>query len=285
MKLTGMIVDDEPLARAHLSRLLKAQGVEIAAEADNVATALQLAEDLRPDIVFLDIQMPGLTGMQMAAALVHLDSPPLVVFVTGYSEYALDAFDRNALDYLVKPLSPDRLAQTLVRARERLANRQARLDSAGVAEEPTVAPGVDAEPSAAEGAGLLSELRSEAGPSGQKASTPLRRLPIRENYAVRLVRVEEILCAVAREKRVFVRTVGGEHRTYYTLTQLETLLPPEQFLRIHDSCLIQVDQVEEILFLGNHTYRVRLSDGELLPVGRTRYPELQRRLGLDTDAG
>ncbi len=279
MTLTGLIVDDEPLARAHLSRLLQAQGAQVVAEADNAATALQLAEDLRPDIVFLDIQMPGLTGLQMAAALLHLDSPPLVVFVTGYSEYALDAFERDALDYLVKPLSPDRLARTLVRARERLANRHARSLQAEASE----AAVPSAERDADEAGALLSALPG-IGADGGRTPAPLRRLPIRENYAVRLVRVEEIVCAVAREKRVFVRTAGGEHRTYYTLTQLETLLPPDLFLRIHDSCLVKIEQVEEILFLGNHTYRVRLTDGELLPVGRARYPELQRRLGLETDA-
>jgi DNA-binding LytR/AlgR family response regulator len=276
LNLTGLIVDDEPLARAHLRRLLMAQEVEIVAEAENVATALECAEDLQPDIVFLDIQMPGLTGMQMASALLHLDAPPLVVFVTGYSEYALDAFDRNALDYLVKPLSPDRLARTLARARERIASRKIRNErsdtrTAGEEDDIHEEPALPA---------------PYAGTQRPERSVPatLRRLPIRENYAVRLVRVEEIVCAVAREKRVYVRTSGGEHRTYYTLTHLETLLPPERFLRIHDSCLVQIEKVEEILFLGNHTYRVRLSDGDLLPVGRSRYPELQRRLGLDAEA-
>ena len=96
-----------------------------------------------------------------------------------------------------------------------------------------------------------------------------------------LIRVEEILCAVAREKRVFVCSKGGEYRTYYTLTQLETLLPQDQFLRIHDSCLVNLEEVEELIFLGNHAYEVRLSDYQRLPVGRTRYAELQRRLGLD----
>ena len=282
MTLTGLIVDDEPLARAHLSRLLGAQGVQIAAETDNAATALQLAEDLRPDIVFLDIQMPGLTGMQMAAALLHLDVPPLVVFVTGYSEYALDAFDRNALDYLVKPLSPDRLARTLVRARERLDSRHARSAQEEIPMSESHPPIAHAEESAAGAAFLSSPPRIDGG--GGRAPAPLRRLPIRENYVVRLVRVEEVVCAIAREKRVFVRTAGGEHRTYYTLTQLETLLPPDLFLRIHDSCIVKIEQVEEILFLGNHTYRVRLTDGELLPVGRARYPALQRRLGLEADA-
>jgi two-component system, LytTR family, response regulator len=249
--MTALIVDDEPLARVHLRRLLEAQGVQVVGESENAARALEQAEDLRPDLLLLDIQMPGLTGMQMASALLHLDPAPLVIFVTGYSEYAVAAFEHDALDYLVKPVSAARLAKTLVRARERLADVQARKEAQQQISERAV------------------------------AAPPLGRLPVRADYVVHLLRVEEILCAMAREKRVFVRTKNGEYRTYYTLTQLEALLPKDQFLRIHDSCLVNLDHVEELIFLGNHAYEVRLSNNQRLPVGRTRYAELQRRVGLD----
>jgi two-component system, LytTR family, response regulator len=249
--MTALIVDDEPLARVHLRRLLEAQGVPVVGESENAAQALAQAEELRPDLLLLDIQMPGLTGMQMASALLHVDPAPLLIFVTGYSEHAVAAFEHDALDYLVKPVSADRLAKTLVRARERLADTQARrVTRQRIAEQTVGAP-------------------------------PLRRLPVRTDYVVHLLRVEEIVCAIAREKRVFVRTTSGEHRTYYTLAQLEALLPRDQFLRIHDSCLVNLDQVDELIFLGNHAYEVRLSNGQRLPVGRTRYAELQRRLGLE----
>jgi two-component system LytT family response regulator len=251
MMLTALIVDDEPLARTHLRRLLEAQQVEVIGEAENAAQALQRAEDLRPHLLFLDIQMPGLTGMQAASALLYLEEAPLLIFVTGFSEHAVAAFEHDALDYLVKPVAPDRLAKTLVRARERLANHA-----------------------------LRDRARARVMQQAQETS-PLRRLPVRKDYTVHLVRVEEVVYAFAREKRVFVRTAGHEHRTYYTLTQLETLLPSDRFVRIHDSYLVNLDFIEEILFLGNHSYAVRLSDGSQLPVGRTRYPELQRRLGLD----
>jgi len=248
---TVLIVDDEPLARAHLRRLLEIQGVEVVGEAENGPMALQLAEDLQPDVITLDIQMPGLSGMQMAAALLHLDRPPLLIFVTGYSEHAATAFEYDALDYLVKPVAPERLAKTLVRVRERQADRRARHEAADQV------------------------LRQSA------AEPPLRRLPVREDYVVRLVRVEEILCAIARDKRVYVRTATGEYRTYYTLTQLEALLPSDRFFRIHDSALVVLEQVEELLFLGGHSYALRLTGGQQLPVGRTRFPELQNRLGLN----
>jgi DNA-binding LytR/AlgR family response regulator len=252
--MTGLIVDDEPLARSHLRRLLQGQGVDVIGEAETAALALQLAEDLHPDLFLIDIQMPGLTGLQMAGALLQLDPTPLIVFVTGYSEHAVAAFEHGALDYLVKPVAADRLAKTLVRARERLADAHSRK-----AAEQRMMEGVAEAP-------------------------PLRRLPVRLDYAVRLLRMEEILCAVAREKRVYVRTQEGEHRTYYTLTQLESLLPREQFLRIHDSCLVNLERVDELIFLGNHAYEVRLTNSQRLPVGRTRYAELQRRLGLEPES-
>src|SRR5579871_1334617 len=124
--MNALIVDDEPLARADLREQLETQGVLVVGEAENATEALQKAEDLRPDLILLDIRMPGLSGLHMASALVHLETAPLVIFVTGYSEYAAEAFDNDALDYLVKPVSPDRLARALLRARERQADRQAR---------------------------------------------------------------------------------------------------------------------------------------------------------------
>ena len=247
--LTALIVDDEPLARSHLRHLLEPLGVRVIGEADGAAQALQLAEYISPHLLFLDIQMSGLTGLQFAEALQHSTSDALIVFVTGYSEYAAQAFDQAALDYLMKPVSATRLAKTLVRARERLTagNHAARIPQVLASSE----------------------------------TVPLKRLPIRKDYTVLLVRLEEIHCALARDKRVLVRTDdGGEHRTYYTLTQLENLLPSDLFFRIHDSAIVRLDAVEEVLFLGNHSYAVRLSDKSQLPVGRTRYASLQKRLGF-----
>lgn len=252
-QLTALIVDDEPLARGHLHRMLKDQGVVIVGEAEGAAQALQLAEDLCPHLLFVDIQMPGLTGLQFAEALQQSTSDALIIFVTGYSEYAAQAFEQAALDYLMKPVSPARLAKTLVRARERLAA----------------------------GASVRGEQTRRITEQISQETTRLQRLPIRKDYAVLLVRLEEIRCALARDKRVLVRMEdGGEHRTYYTLTQLEALLPPEQFLRIHDSAIVRIDAVEELLLLGNHTYAVRLTGNDQLPVGRTRYALLQEKLGL-----
>ncbi|MCW3098836.1 MAG: alginate biosynthesis regulatory protein [Chthonomonadaceae bacterium] len=248
---TALIVDDEPLARSRMRRLLEKYDVRIIAEADNGAMALQQAEDLQPDLLFLDIQMPGLTGMQLAGAILHLDRAPLIVFVTGYSEHTLYAFEHGALDYLVKPVKEERLAVTLARVRERLADRQARTQA-------------------------QEDVRKQIEPS----PATLRSLPTRADYAVHFVALNKILYLFGRDKKVYAQTAEGEHRTYYTLTQLEALLPSDRFFRIHDSFLINLDEMVELLFLGDHTYEVRMTDKKLLRVGRTRYAELQRRLGL-----
>lgn len=248
--LTTLIADDEPLARSRLRRLLKQHDAEVLGEAENAPQALKIARDLQPDLILLDIQMPGLTGMQIAADLAGLESAPLLIFVTGYSEYAVAAFETDALDYLVKPVTAERLGVSLERARVRLAERHARREAPPPADPET-----------------------EATPS-------LRSLPVRGDYAVRFVPLHDILCAVAREKRVFIQTRAGEFRAYHTLTRLETLLPAEEFVRIHDSALVHLPSIAELLSLGDHAYEVRLTNGQRLRVGRTRYPELQRRLGL-----
>ncbi|HEV2474179.1 MAG TPA: LytTR family DNA-binding domain-containing protein, partial [Chthonomonadales bacterium] len=247
MPITSLVVDDEPLARAHLKRLLEIQMVVVLAEAEDAETALQLADDLGPDLAFLDVQMPGISGLQLAAMLANTQSPPLCVFVTGYSEHAIAAFERGALDYLVKPISPERLSKTLARARDRLQSGWARVDT---------------------------ELQAAA------PAAPLTRLPVRLDYSVQFIRIQDILFAAARDKRVFLQTDTGEWRTYYTLSQLETLLPAEQFARVHDSYIVCVDEIGSIQFLGNHSYTIQLRNGRQLPVGRTRYAELCRRLGV-----
>jgi len=249
MKLRAIVIEDEELARAHLCKLLRDADVDVVGEGENGIDALNLYESLTPELLFLDIQMPDMTGMQAAAALENFDPAPNVVFVTGYSEYAIEAFERNAFDYLIKPVAPERLALTLDRAL-----RKIELD------RPTVPP-VHSQ-----------ELRP---PLGQ-----LQRLPVRTDYSIKLLRLEEIESAVSREKRVYVRTNGVEHRTYYTLTQLEVLLPPDDFVRIHASAMVRLSLIESVNFLGNHTYSVTLSSGLVLPIGRTYYADLQSRLGL-----
>lgn len=239
-------MDDEPLARRHLAKLLQDAGFDLVGEGATGVEAIDLAERLQPDVLFLDIRMPDMTGMQAAAALQNSDASPKIVFVTGYSEYAVEAFERYAFDYLMKPASAERIAVTSEKLRR------------------TVQEGRHAVIS---GEDLL-------------GSTPLKRLPVRTDYSIKLIRVEDIECAVAKDKRVLIRAGGQEHRTYYTLTQLETLLPKAEFMRVHASAIVRLDLVDQVNFLGNHTYSITLAGGLTLPLGRGFYPDLQLRLGI-----
>jgi two-component system LytT family response regulator len=245
MTLRAILIDDEELARAHLSKMLRVAGIDVVGEGESGVDALNLAESLRPDILFLDIQMPDMTGLQAAAAIENFEEPPRVVFVTGYSEYAIEAFERRAFDYLIKPVSPDRLARTIEHAKKHLATVKS-----------TVEKPIDRE------------------------LTPLQRLPVRTDFSIKLLKLEEIEYAVSRDKKVYVRTSGVEHRTYYTLTQLETLLPAKDFMRIHASAMVRLSLIESVNFLGNHTYSVTLTGSVVVPLGRTYYADLQARLGL-----
>jgi len=239
--ISALVVDGETAGAALMRCQLESQGVVIYGEAESESRAVHMAERLNPDLITVDLPTLGQDIAQVSAALVNLRRPPLLVFVSGHTEYAADAFECDALDYLVKPVAPERLAKTLVRARKRLA---------------------------------------VSGTNEPVASEPLRMLPVRGDYLVRLVKVEDILFATARDKRVFACTADGEYRLRHTLAQLERMLPGDRFLRIHDSWLVNLDRVEELLFLGNHSYKLRLENKVQAPIGRTHYAELQRRLGL-----
>ncbi len=250
--ITALIVDDEPLTCSSLREALEAHGVSVLGQTLNGARALQLAADLCPDLILIDLdsRMPGLTGLQVGAALQGFDPIPLIVFISNGHEHAVTAFEQGVLDYLVKPVAPERLAITVDRMRSRLIDRRARRPAPRRAPEPD-------------------------------APAPRRRVPVWTHSAVRLIRIEEIDCVQSREKLVYVRTQEEEYRTTCSLGQLEALLPSDQFFRIHTSHLVRLDRVEELLFLGNHRYAVRLSDNRVVPVGRSRYPALRHRLGLE----
>jgi DNA-binding LytR/AlgR family response regulator len=251
---TALIVDDEPLARTHLRRLLEMSLVSVAGEAGSGAQALQMAGDLQPDLVFLDIQMPGMSGVETAAGMERLEPRPLIAFVTAYPDYAVAGFEQGALDFLLKPVTLERLATALVRLRERLAIRAAAVQ------------------------------RADRNAGGGDAGDALQRLPVRKNYGIQLIPVEEIACTVARDKRVYVRSNKSEHCTSYTLKQLESMLPERTFFRLHESAIVNLMHVERVVLLGDHSYAVKLTCGLELPVGRTRYSELRRRLGIGRDA-
>lgn len=254
-RIKAVVVDDEPLPRLHLAQLLKEAGLGKVAQAAGASECLELceSEDERPDWAFLDVRMPGLDGLELADALgagqIGEDAnraSPVIVFVTGFEEYAIEAFERAAADYLLKPVRRERLNRTLNRL---VADRSA-------------------------------QCVSSAPPAELPAPT-LRRLPIRLDYSVRLVDTADIIGAAAREKRVEVITRDATYTTYYTLNQLEQRLPAEWFVRVHDSWIVNLNQIVEIHNLGGQTYQLSLQDTDrVVPVSRRRLPRLHQRLGL-----
>lgn len=248
---TAVVVDDEPLSRAHLVHLLREAGVGEVLQAGSGEECLRLMEHESdpPDWVFLDVHMPEMDGLALADTLGAGQSglpAPLVVYVTGYEEYAIAAFEHAAVDYLLKPATRERLAVTL----DRLASRN------------SVEPGRPLQDS-------------------QMPAPALQRLPIRLDYAVRLVDVDDIVAATAREKRVDIVTADAVYPTYYTLGQLEARLPAERFVRVHGSWIVNLAEVLEIHNLGSQSYQIRLrSQDRMVPVSRRRLPLLQQRLGL-----
>jgi DNA-binding LytR/AlgR family response regulator len=220
--------------------------VTILGEAESAEEAVSLAETLNPDVVFLDIRMPGMSGIQATNLFTTLEPPPFVILVTGTSEHAVEAFEKSALDYLLKPVSSERLEVALAKARTQIVLRT-RLNR-------------------------LSALR----PPPQ---VPIQRLPIRITGGFRIVGVETILYAMSSQKCVFIRTKTTEYRSNYTLAYLEGALPAG-FMRVHASCIVNLAAIEEVVIEGNHAYAIKVLGGQKIPLGRQQYPELQARLGF-----
>jgi len=207
-----IIIDDEQLARQRIKRLLKEYDeVEIIEEASNGEDGLEKIEFLKPDLIFLDIEMPILNGFEMLAKLKH---QPKVVFITAYDQYAVKAFEEGSIDYLLKPIEIERLDKTIKKLRQTsLAQAQIPLED------------------------LLRQIQSKKA---------VKTLTIKLGDKILLVKVNEIVHIQAEDKYVFLHTVDGKkHLTDFTLSTLETKLP-EEFLRIHRSDIINVDYIKEI---------------------------------------
>jgi two-component system LytT family response regulator len=239
------LVDDEPLARGILRELLAGHDdVEIAAECANGFEAVKAVSDLKPDLMLLDIQMPKLDGFDVLD-LIGDEIP--VIFTTAYDEYAVRAFEVHAVDYLLKPFSAERLAEALVRARERLATR----------ERPSVQP-------------LLTAARSDRA--------PLQRILIRDRADVHVIPVGKIDYLESQDDYVAVKAAGKTFLKEQTLAELETLLDANAFVRIHRRYILNLARLSKIE-LGVTDSRVAiLTDGTELPVSRSGYARLRELL-------
>jgi two-component system LytT family response regulator len=245
-----LVVDDEEPARALLAELLSgAPGVELVGECANGLEAVRAASERRPDVMFLDIQMPKLDGFEVMELL---PAGIAVVFVTAYDHYAVKAFEVEAVDYVLKPYRKERLLEALDRARA----RRKRPDPA--------------------------DLAAALRPPGTFAG----RIAVREGNGVRVIPVERIDYAEARDDAVAIRSEGKLFLKAQTLGSLEKALDPARFLRVHRSYIVNVDRLRRVELYSKNSHIAILSDGSRIPIsreGHARIRALLSRAGAETD--
>jgi two-component system LytT family response regulator len=258
-----LVVDDEPLARERLLDLLAHEpGVEVVGTADNGAAAVEAIRTRQPDLVFLDVQMPGKTGLDVVRE-VGADAMPATIFVTAFDQYALRAFELAALDYLVKPFDDERFEHAVVRARRLIELRQM-----GKLREQLLA---------------VLQHGGAGEPRAQTAnaeSSYLERIAVEMRGKVRVVPVEQIDYITASGPYAELHTGDRTHIIRETMQTLEERLDPRQFIRIHRSAIVRLGLVDTLLRGAGGDYEVQLKGGLRLPVSRSRREELERRLGV-----
>jgi DNA-binding LytR/AlgR family response regulator len=242
--LTAMIADDEAPMRDLLRARLAAVWPElrIVAEAANGVEAVALGEQHQPDIAFLDIRMPGLNGIEAARRLYQRSH---IVFATAYDQYALDAFEQGALDYLLKPVSAERLATTCARVQAQIKAR-------------TKAP-IPSQPDIGQQLAKLTSLLENKGQEKPKTGSYLRWIQAQVGASLRMVSTREVLFFQSDEKYTRVQTASAEFLIRKTLKELAEELDPDEFWRIHRSTLVRVDAIGEVArdLRGRHMLRLR----------------------------
>lgn len=246
--IRALLVDDEVLARLALRQALDAHpDVAIVGECGNAAEAMRAVDALGPDLIFLDIQMPGLDGFEFLHEF-EPDKLPMVVFATAYGQHALRAFDANALDYLLKPIDQSRFDRTMVRVRRHWRGMHARASDSA---------------------------RSLGG-----AGHWLQRLSVHVDEHIQVIPAETIDWIRADGNYVHIRANGLAYLHRETLQRLHESLDPERFLRIHRSVIVNVERVQEIHPLFNGNAEVLLRDGTRLALSRRYRAHARRALGL-----
>lgn len=243
MAIRVLIIDDEAPARAIVLRYLADfPVVEVAGQYSNGFDGLRAIQEIRPDLVFLDVQMPKLSGFEL---LELLPDPPAVIFTTAYDQYAVQAFERNAVDYLLKPFSRERFALAVERA---IAQRQ----TGDVAHRPAAAEIPPAE--------------------------ILDRVVVKTGSKIRILPVEEIRYLEAQDDYVMLYLENEKHLKEKTMRYFEEHLPSGQFIRIHRSYIVNVAAIDQIELYDRENYLLKTREGRQLPVSRAGYQRLREVL-------
>jgi DNA-binding LytR/AlgR family response regulator len=261
MALTALIIDDEPLARQELQYLLeRGGGVEVLAQGTNGIEAVALIQTHKPDVVFLDVQMPGLDGFAVLKKLLDRKVPlPQVVFATAFNQYAVRAFEVNAVDYLLKPFDQKRVMQTIEKAAARLAAPESASDAK-----------LDA----------LIRLMEEQSHGGRSHSG---KVIVRAQSRLLLVNQREICFASIEEGTITVVTATVEgHSNCRTLEELMEQLNPEMFWRVHRSFVVNIQHIREVVPWFKSSYQLRMDDPKKteIPVSRAQTKRLRELFNL-----
>lgn len=244
-----LIVDDEQPARKKIrSYLKKEKGGKSITEAENGIEAVRIIREKNPELVFLDIQMPGMNGFEVIEA-VGVENMPAVVFVTAYDEYAIDAFEVQAVDYLLKPFDQERFRKSLNRALEQIQ-------------------------SGSRESAILNKLLSEI----KKEKKCLRRIMVKKGSRFFFVNADEVMYISAYEKYINLHTNEGTHLIRDTMNRMESRLDPENFARIHRSCIVNMNYIKEMQPWSHGDCIVILKNGTKLNLSRRYRGNLLGRL-------
>lgn len=261
VSIRALIVDDEPLARERLRALLADRpDVTLVGEAEDGPAAVEGLRTYDPDLVFLDVQMPGRSGIDVIEDI-GIDAMPTTIFVTAYDEYAVQAFDLAAVDYLLKPFDDARFERALERAHDRIQDRDA-----DVLSERLLHMLQERDPS------LLEEAAS--------AEPSLERIAVQGRGQARIVSVDDITHITADGSYAELHTADDTHVVRERMKTLAARLDSDTFVRVHRSAIVRLDEIELLLREGGGDYAVRLRDGTTVSVSRGRIDELQDRLGV-----
>jgi two-component system, LytTR family, response regulator len=244
---TAVIIDDETLAREITKKYLTGyNNISVSAECANGFDAIKKINELTPDLIFLDIQMPKLNGFEM---LELLENPPVIIFTTAYDQFALKAFEANAADYLLKPYSRERFDEAIQKAFTRLRSKSPQT-------------------------GLIQKLIEQ----NDNKKDYLERIVIKNGSRINIVPVEDVHYLEAQDDYVMIYSSEGKFLKQKTMKFFNEHLDPKDFLRVHRSYIVSIKNIKEIELLEKETYQVILNDKSAVPVSKTGYEKLKEIL-------
>lgn len=242
-KIKAAIIDDEKLARDIIAKYLSVNNeIHIVGECSNGFEGIKIISERNPDIVFLDIQMPKINGFEM---LELIDNPPLIIFTTAFDQYAIKAFEVNAIDYLLKPFPRERFNEALLKAIEKLNSKN------------------------------ISAQKLNSLNALYKKEEFLNRIVVKANHKIHIIPVDQIKYFEAQDDYVMIYSELGKYLKQKTLKLLVDRLDNNKFIRIHRSYILNLNFLKQLELFGKNSYKVIMKDGIKLPVSKSGYAKLK----------